>query len=310
MRHARMRAGRALEPPAAVPDPGAIGRPMRIPRAVSAGALALLVLSLLGETRPPDEGFRHMTVYLRRKPQALRVYEPPPGAPRRPFQILVTSGDVGWLQISESLPRHLQAEGYRVVGLNAQTYVASFTGDHGEHLEAGWIPRDYDTIMQAASVNAESPAAFVSIGVSEGAGLAVLAMGQPGASELCKGVMGLGMPVHTALGWRWTDFVSWITKAEPNEPLADTGDYMERLRVPLVVVHSLHDEYDAIANVRAIFATAPVPKRFFAVNAPNHRFSRHVDEVYGLVDTSLAWLDSLQVSGKTPIQAGEAPGLR
>ena len=262
---------------------------MRPVRPLLAGLAALL---LLGAAQ--GGGHRNMRVYLHGKPLSIRIYDPPPGAPKRPVQVLVVSGDLGWLAISADVPDRLQAEGYRVIGLNAQSYEVAFTGPHGAHLEPSQIPGDFDTIMEAASVDTTFPAAFVAIGVSEGSGLAVLAMGQPGASRLCAGVIALGLPVHTALAWRWTDFPSWITKAEPNEPLADTEDYLARLTVPLVVIHSIHDEYDAIERVRAMVGTVPVPKRFFPVDAPNHRFSRRGRQVQALVDSSIVWLDSLR----------------
>jgi hypothetical protein len=236
---------------------------------------------------------RTLTVNLRGKPQSIQVYDPVPGAPKRPLQVLITSGDLGWLGISGDIPGYLQDQGYRVIGLNAQKYVSSFTGNDGAHLEETMIPSDYQIIVASASAGSSDPKGFVSIGVSEGAGLAVLAMGQAQASPLCHGIIALGLPMKTALGWRWTDFTSWISKKEPNEAEVDTKDYLGRLKVPLVLVHSLHDEYDAIDNVRGIFALAPEPKRFHAVDASNHRFSNKTAEVLALVNQSLEWMGSL-----------------
>ncbi len=256
-------------------------------QAVLLGLLALLAT-------PAASGPRHMTVYLRGRPQAVRVYDPAAGAPRRNVQVLVTSGDLGWLGISGDVPVHLQKQGYRVIGLNSQSYLASFTGDHGSTLKASDIAGDYDTIMQATNVDGRYPEAFVSIGVSEGAGTAVIAMGQRGASPSCIGVIGLGLPQFTELGWRWTDFPSWITKAEPHEPLAPTVDYMARLQVPVVIIHSIHDEYDSIDTIRTVVAAAPSPHKLIPVDAPNHRFTHHVGQVLALTDSAIAWMESLR----------------
>lgn len=255
--------------------------------AVLFGLMALLVT-------PAASGPRHVTVYLRGKPQALRVYDPPPGAPRRSLRVLVTSGDLGWLGISGDVPVHLQEQGYRVIGLNSQAYLASFTDGRGSTLKASDIAGDYDTIMHATNIEDRYPDAFVSVGVSEGAGLAVIAMGQAGASPSCIGVIGLGLPQYTELGWRWTDFPSWITKAEPHEPLARTRDYMARLQVPVVIIHSLHDEYDAIDTIRSIVAAAPSPSKLIPVDAPNHRFTHHVKHVLALTDSAIAWIGSFR----------------
>ncbi len=254
--------------------------------------LVALCTLLLGAA-PPWSAPRHMTVYLHGKPVRLKVWDPPAEARRRAVQVLVTSGDLGWWGISGDLPAHLRAEGYRVIGLNAQTYEVTFTGSHGRQIQPGQIAGDFDTIMQAASVDTAFPSRFVSVGVSEGAGLAAIAMAEPGASPLCEGVIALGLPMRTALAWRWTDFTSWIGKGEPHEPEVATGDYLPHLTVPIVAIHSIRDEYDRIEHVRAIVERAPGPRRFIPVDARTHRFSGRIKQVLALVDTSIVWLDSL-----------------
>ncbi len=99
--------------------------------------------------------------------------------------------------------------------------------------------------------------------------------------------------MKTALGWRWVDLLTELSREEPPEHETDTPRYLPGLRVPIVVIHSLHDEYDAIEKVRAAFVRAPEPKRFYAIDAPNHRFSHHTGEVMSLVDSSIAWMASL-----------------
>ncbi len=261
------------------------------PPLLLAGLCAVLLAAA-----PPWSAPRRMTVYLHGKPLRLKVWDPPAQAPRRPVQVLVTSGDLGWWGISGDVPLHLRAEGYRVIGLNAQSYEVAFTGPHGGQLQPGQIAGDFDTIMEAVSVDTAFQARFVSIGMSEGAGLAVIAMAQPGASRLCEGVITLGLPMRTALAWRWTDFTSWISKGEPHEPEVATGDYLPHMTVPLVELHSIHDEYDRIENVRAIVDLHPGPKRFVPVDASNHRFSHRIHQVLALVDTSILWLDSLRTA--------------
>ncbi len=258
----------------------------------SAGMALLLLAATLQAALPGARpAARTVTVNLRGKAQSIQVYDPVPGAPKRPVQVLVTSGDLGWLGISGDVPGHLQDQGYRVIGLNAQKYVSSFTGGDGAHLEENLIPNDYHAVVETASAGSSYPRGFVSIGVSEGAGLAVVAMGQTQASPLCRGIIALGLPLKTALGWRWTDFTSWISKKEPNEPEVNTKDYLVRLKVPIVLVHSTHDEYDLIDKVKAAYNDAPEPKRFHEVDASNHRFSNKIPEVMSLVDTSLEWID-------------------
>ncbi len=251
---------------------------------------------LLLTSGPTGDDYRKVPVYLRGKEMQVRVYDPKPGTPHRNLDVLVASGDLGWFQLSGDTPRHLQARGYRVVGLNVQAYLSAFTGGDAPRLTDRDVAHDFGAIMEAVAVERAAPAPYVAIGVSEGSSLAVMAAAQPGMNPLCRGVIGLGLPMFSEMAWRWTDFPSWITKAEPHEPLAPTAKYLERMDVPLVVIHSLHDEYDNIDTVRAAVAHAPVPKRFYAINAPNHRFTHHTGEVLRLVDSSIAWMDSLRVA--------------
>lgn len=259
----------------------------------SANILLTGLIALLLPSTPWGQDPGRVTVYLDGREQSVRVWEPSAGAPRRGVQVLVVSGDLGWLGVSATLPLHLRDQGYRVIGLNAQSYMAAFTDGRGSHLQETQIPRDFDTVMEATNVDLRYPAHFVTVGVSEGTGLAVVAMGQPGASDLCRGVIGLGFPMKTALGWRWVDLLTEVSREEPPEHEADTPRYLAGLRVPIVVIHSLHDEYDDISKVRAAFARAPEPRRFYPIDAPNHRFSHHGGEVMALVDSSIAWMESL-----------------
>ncbi len=263
---------------------------------VSNRVLPLLAIGLLSQNLLLA-GPRTITVNMRGKAQSVQIYDPASGAPKRPVQVLVTSGDLGWLGISGDVPGHLQARGYRVIGFNSRTYLSSFTGKNGAHVEESQIPDDYRSVMDAVATDDKFPKDYVSVGISEGAGLAVLAMGQKQASPFCRGIVGLGLPVKTELGWRWTDFTSWISKNEPNEPLAETKDYLAHLRVPIVEIHSAHDAYDPVDTVRAMFAVAPEPKRFIAVDASNHRFSDKIQEVLSILDNSLEWIESLMPHG-------------
>jgi hypothetical protein len=236
---------------------------------------------------------------IRGKAQSVLIYDPPPGSPQRPFQVLITSGDVGWIGLPAETAEHLHLRGYRVVGFNARAYLSSFT-TRGAALEVDKIPADFRTLFDwTASSQSAYPASIVMVGVSEGAGLDVLAAGQPPFPPQCKGIIALGLPRKTTLGWRWIDFPMWVTKRDPNEPLAETEPFLRHIRAPLVMIHSSRDEWDSIDVARRMFDQAPEPKRFLAIDASNHRFSDKVPEVLSQIDASLIWLENL-VPMQTP----------
>jgi hypothetical protein len=259
-------------------------------QSIPAVALALFCLV----TPPQDAGFRTESLTLRSKSQTMYLYEPVPGSPARPFQIILTSGDLGWIGISVDIAERLRSRGYRTIGFNARAYLASYTGKNS-YVEAADISGDYRAIMNWAVQNSSRPGSFVLVGVSEGAGLAVVGMGQGGSNPRCRGIIALGLPGTTSLAWRWSDFPMWITKKDPNEPMAQTKDYIVKLGMPVAMIHSTHDEYDSIEKAHALFDLLPGPKDFLAVNASNHRFSDKVAEVLSAVEKYLLWIDKLLV---------------
>lgn len=239
-------------------------------------------------------------VLIRGKAQPVVVCDPPSGLPKRGFQVVVTSGDMGWVGLPVNIAEHACAEGYRVIGFNARAYLSSFTGRETS-LKPEELPGDLQTLLDWAASAQGAPSSFVLIGVSEGAGLNVVAAGQMQSSRRVIGMITLGLPYRTSLGWRWTDFPMWVTKKDPREPLTDTGLYLSRLQVPLVMIHSTHDEWDSIDLARIMFTLAPGPKNFIAIAASNHRFSDKLPEVLSQIDSSLRWLANPAAS--------KAPGI-
>jgi len=207
-------------------------------------ALILLCItgSSLGAFAP---GARTLSVPLRGKNQPVMIYDPANGAGNG-TDVLVVSGDVGWMGLSASIAEHLQTQGFRVIGFNARAYLSSFTAGKA-HLREEDVPSDFNALLNAAMLQQDERA--VVIGVSEGAGLAVLALAQS-ACPKCRGLIALGLPERTSMAWRWTDFTMWITKTDPNEPMAYTPHFLSRLKVPVVMIHSTHDEWDPIEKAR------------------------------------------------------------
>lgn len=233
--------------------------------------------------------YESVTISIRGRDQSLAVYDPDAGAPGRPFQLVVTSGDLGWIGLPAYIAEHARKMGFRVVGFNARAYLSSFTGKD-LHLDQRDIPGDYRTILDWVTSNPFYPRDVVFVGVSEGAGLSVLGMARQNWAGRCRGVIALGLPARTSLGWHWSDFPMWITKRDPREPQADTGMYLPELKVPLVMIHSEHDEWDSIQKAQQLFTLHPGPKRFIAVDASNHRFSDRLQEVASRIEQSLMWL--------------------
>jgi dienelactone hydrolase len=231
------------------------------------------------------------TLSLRGVSQTLHLY----GA-RGGKVAIVTSGDGGWVHLGPDIAEFLAGEGYRVVGFDAKAYLSSFTSKSGPlHVED--VPRDYEALVEyAAPAGSGRP---LLVGVSEGAGLSVLAATAPEVQSRVAGVVALGLPDRNELGWRWRDSIIYVTKQTPNEPTFSTREVVGRVApVPLAALHSTHDEFVALPTIEGILAQAREPKRLWVIEAADHRFSDNRPELQRRLKEAIAWIES---------QGGTAP---
>jgi hypothetical protein len=210
------------------------------------------------------------TVWIRGRPQVLYLYGERGG---RPF--IVSSGDGGWIHLGPHVAGVLAATGGFVVGFDVRAYLESFTGEGT--LRAEDVPADYKILVDLAARGA--PAKPTLVGVSEGAGLSVLAAADPRIKPAVGGVIGLGLPDRNELGWRWRDSIIYVTHGAPREPAFSTAAIVDRLSpLPLAAIQSTHDEYVPAEQVRQVLDRALPPKRLWLVDAANHRFSDRLAE--------------------------------
>ena len=227
------------------------------------------------------------TVVLRGQPQIVHVYGDRNGRP-----VIVSSGDGGWIHLGPHVAETLAARGYFVVGFNVKAYLESFTAD--DHmLRVDDVPRDYRSLVDFAARG--SPVRPILIGVSEGAGLSVLAAVDAEVQRRIAGVVALGLPDRNELGWRWKDSLIYVTHGVPNEPTFSAGDLVGRLTpVPLAAIHSTGDEFVPESDVRKLMARAAEPKRLWMVTASDHRFSGTVPEFDRRLMESIEWVKQNQ----------------
>jgi pimeloyl-ACP methyl ester carboxylesterase len=159
------------------------------------------------------------------------------------------------------------------------------------------VPRDYAALVDFASAAGASPTLLV--GVSVGAGLSLLAATAPELQPRLQGVIALGLPDQNELGWRFRDSIIYLTKGVPDEPSFSALEWADRVApVPLVEIHSTHDEFAPLAETRAILARAREPKRQFVVEARDHRFSGGMADFERSLDQALAWVAAERGQGQ------------
>lgn len=232
------------------------------------------------------------TITIRGHEQVLRVYGARGGVP-----VIVSSGDGGWMHLGPHVAEVLAAKGFFVVGFDAKAYLESFTNGTNT-LRVEDEPGDYRVLIDfAAQESGREDAKPVLIGVSEGAGLSVLAATDPRSKNAVSGVLGLGLSDVTELGWRWKDMVIYLTHGAPREPSFSVKAVVDRVApLPLAAIHSTRDEYVPLSEAQEVLQSAAEPKRLWIVRAANHRFSDNLAEFDRVLLEALEWITHSQAS--------------
>ena len=151
-------------------------------------------------------------------------------------------------------------------------------------------PGDYKVLVDfAARGTTHKP---ILIGVSEGAGLSVLAATDPQTKRSIAGVLGLGLPNLNELGWRWKDSLIYLTHGVPKEPTFSTAAIVDRVGpIPLGAIHSTQDEFVPLSEVQKALAAAKEPKKLWIVKASDHRFSDNLAEFDRRLLEAIAWIN-------------------
>ena len=231
------------------------------------------------------------TLTIRGHAQSLHLYGKRGNPP-----IVVSSGDGGWIHLGPHVAETLASHGFFVVGFDVKDYLSGFTSGSST-LRAEDEPGDYKVLADfAARGSSRKP---ILIGVSEGAGLSVLAATDPQTRASIAGVIGLGLPDINELGWRWRDALIYITHGTPNEPTFSTAAIIKRVSsTPLCAIHSTRDEFVALSEVQRIFDAAGEPKRLWIVKASDHRFSDNLPEFNRRLLEAIEWIEQQSSSSR------------
>jgi len=256
--------------------------------------LTALVLAATLVVQPaPSTG----TVTVRGKVLTVRFFGPATGQP-----VVLSSGDGGWIHLAPHVADVLARAGYFVVGIDSREYLSAFTSGRQAVAPAD-EPADFRAFIAVAARNTHAKPILV--GVSEGAGLSVLAATDPATKAAIAGVVALGLPDLNELGWRWKDAIIYVTKGVPDEPTFSVASLISRVApVPLAAIHSTGDEFVAVAVIRRMMDLAKEPKSLAVIPASNHRFSGNEKAFDFRLIEALNWIRSLGAARDTGAAAG------
>jgi hypothetical protein len=223
------------------------------------------------------------TLKIRGKDQLLRIYGTRGGDP-----IVVSSGDGGWIHLGPDAAGFLAAKGFFVVGFDVRAYLAGFTSGRVTLRRR----RRRATTRRSRSSRREGPGKSRFSSASRPApGCRILAATDPRAKTAFAGVVAVGLPARTELGWRWRDYVIYVTHTVPNEPTFGAAELVGRVApLPLAAIHSTHDEFFSLGEVERLMEGARPPSRLWAVAASDHRFSDNLAEFDRRLVEAIDWI--------------------
>jgi alpha-beta hydrolase superfamily lysophospholipase len=244
---------------------------------------AFSMLLLAGRATPDASAQSAHALMIRGHVQQLQLYGRSDGTP-----VIVSSGDGGWVHLGPHVAELLAGRGFFVVGFDVKAYLAGFTSETAT-LRPADEQRDYGRL--AAFASAATGRKPILIGVSEGAGLSVLAATDADTKAVISGVIALGLPEMNELGWRWKDSLIYLTHRAPNEPAFSAATAVAAVTpLPLAIMQSTHDEFVPLADTRRMFAQASEPKRLWIIDAANHRFSNNLSEFDTRLMEAIEWV--------------------
>jgi fermentation-respiration switch protein FrsA (DUF1100 family) len=241
---------------------------------------AIAVLVLVTEPAPTATTD---TITLRGHSQLVRLF----GTPGAAVPVIVSSGDGGWLHLAPHVAEALAARGFFVIGVDTRAYLHSFTSGTST-LRPEDVAADYRELARYAARG--SPVRPVLVGISEGAGVSVLAAADDATKPLIRGVVAIGLPETNELGWRWKDAWIYVTHGVPNEPTFSSAALVARVSpLPLAAIHSTRDEFVPVAQIRSMMDRALSPKQLWTIDAADHRFSDNLPALDRRLLDAIAW---------------------
>lgn len=257
----------------------------------------MLILSLVLGLALPARAADTAMVTLRGQAQRLRVYGPAGGTP-----VLVASGDGGWVHLGVDVAELLSRRGCFVAGLDSRAYLSSFTGG-GRSLQPADVAADFRSLTDFA--RGGRPTRVLLVGVSEGAGLSVLAASDPSLQPELSGIVALGLPELNELGWRFRDSIIYVTKKPPDEPLFRASEYVARLGpVPLAALYSTRDEFVSLDEARRLVGPEGPRRRLWVIPAADHRFSDAAPALQARLLEAIAWVAAQEAPAPASAKGG------
>jgi len=235
------------------------------------------------------------TIELHGKPFELHLSEPTRPAASDTL-VLYASGDGGWFGAAVDMFHRIADAGYYAVGFSSRAFLRIQRPRAA--LDARQLASEYDQILVEARRALHLGAATRAIltGWSRGAAFAVIVGSEPVEGRALRGIVAIGLSDGEDLQVNGSDDEtdeeggkSVHSRRWPYEPYAQLAHLA---RLPCAVIQATHDGYLPAARAHALFGPDTALRRFYEVQAKNHRFGGGKEAFNRALVDSIGWIVS------------------
>jgi fermentation-respiration switch protein FrsA (DUF1100 family) len=209
--------------------------------------------------------------------------------------IVYATGDGGWLGLGSDVFDWMAGWNYPVAGFSARSYIHNL----GHNSDAATttpelLVKDYEEIIDCAEnqLGLAPSTKVILVGVSRGAGFAVVAAGAGGLEQRLAGLLAIALTreeehvLHRPRGTR-----SAGEAADRPRVMIQTYSYLDRVSpFPLMVLQSTHDGYLPADQARELFGPDTELRKLRPVPATNHSFRHGCQTLYRDTEEALQWI--------------------
>lgn len=215
--------------------------------------------------------------------------------PLRPM-LLYATGDGGFHGNDRAIFDVLANLGYPVAGFSARNYLKNL-GYVADTTTPQRLAADYMRLIEYSLKSLELPpgSPVILVGVSRGAGLAVVAAGQRTVRDRLTGVLAIALTKEEEYVRRYRVRRGVTPPGMPRRELVmiETYAYLPQLSsLRVSVIQSTRDSYLPAEEARQLFGPDTADRQFHAIKAWDHSFTFGRDELYAQMGQSLTWISA------------------
>jgi dienelactone hydrolase len=209
--------------------------------------------------------------------------------------VIYASGDGGWFGTAIDQWREIARAGYASVGFSSRAFLRIERPAEAS-LNSARLAAEYEQIVEDAQRAlgwGESPRVILA-GWSRGAAFAVLTGTEPPLRGTLAGVVAIGLAEGEDLkiDGNGDDTDDGAASTTGRRWPFDTYARLMQLRAPCAVIQATHDNYFAAADARRRFGPDTATRRFYQVDAKNHRFAGGTAAFNSALTDALNWISS------------------